>query len=98
ETIRTQVVRWSMEGDILVLRLASFTGPASAAMEKAITEATATRPPRGFVLDLRGNGGGLFRQAVRTADAFLSEGDIVSLRDRAANRRTWHADAAELLA
>ena len=99
ETIRTQAVRWSMEGEVLVLRLASFTGPASAAMEKAIADATAVRQPRGVVLDMRGNGGGLFRQAVLTADAFLGEGEIVSLRGRtAANRRSWQADSVELLA
>ena len=39
------------------------------------------REPRGVVLDLRGNPGGLFRQAVLTADAFLSE-----WRDRFAAR------------
>jgi carboxyl-terminal processing protease len=99
ETIRTQAVRWTMENEVLVLRLASFTGSAAAAMEKAIGEATAVRQPRGVVLDMRGNPGGLFRQAVLTADAFLAEGDIVSLRGRAnGNRRTWQADAAELLA
>ena len=43
ETIRTQALRWSMEGDVLVLRLASFTGSVTAAMEKAIAEATAMR-------------------------------------------------------
>jgi len=99
ETIRTQVLRWSMEGDVLVLRLARFSGSVSAAMEKAIAEASATRQPRAVVLDLRGNPGGVFRQAVATADAFLGEGEIVSLSGRnPANRRTWHADAAELLA
>lgn len=99
ETIRTQALRWSMEGEVLVLRLASFTGSVSAAMEKAIAEATVTRQPRGVVLDMRGNGGGLFRQAVLTADAFLGEGVIVSLRGRTASeQRTWQADAAELLA
>ncbi len=87
-----------MEGDVLVLRLASFTSSVSAAMEKAIAEATATRQPRGIVLDMRGNPGGVFRQAVATADAFLGEGEIVSLRGRAAKRRTWQADPVELLA
>ena len=98
ETIRTQALRWSMEGEVLVLRLASFMGPVSAATEKAIAEATAIRQPRGVVLDMRGNGGGLFRQAVMMADIFLGEGEIVSLRGRSANRRTWQADPVELLA
>jgi carboxyl-terminal processing protease len=99
ETIRTQVLRSSMEGEVLVLRLASFTGLVAAAVEKAIADATAERQPRGVVLDLRGNPGGLLRQAVRTADFFLSEGEIVSLQGRtAASRRFWQADPAELLA
>lgn len=97
EIIRTEALRWSMEGEVLILRLARFTGSVSAAMQKAIAEATAIRQPRGVVLDMRGNGGGLFRQAVMTADAFLGEGEIVSLRGRAASRRTWQADPGELL-
>jgi carboxyl-terminal processing protease len=99
ETIRSQVLRWSMEGDVLVLRLTSFLGPVSTALEKAIAEATAARTPRGIVLDLRGNGGGALRQALLTADAFLGEGEIVSLHgSTATSRRTWQADAAEVLA
>ncbi|MGZ8212830.1 MAG: S41 family peptidase [Burkholderiales bacterium] len=99
ETIRIQALRWSMEGDVLVLRLASFTASVPAMLEKAIAEATAIASPRAVVLDMRGNGGGLFRQAVVTADAFLSEGDIVSLRGRTpGNRRSWQADAIEQLA
>src|SRR4029078_11796771 len=54
--------------------------------------------PRGIVLDLRGNPGGLLRQAVATADAFLGAGDIVSLQGRTTTRSTWQADAAAVLA
>jgi carboxyl-terminal processing protease len=99
ESIGTQVLRSSMEGDVLVIRLSRFAAGASAAMEKIVAEASAARQPRGIVLDLRGNPGGIFRQAVVMADAFLGEGEIVSLRGRAAsNRRSWQADPAELLA
>jgi carboxyl-terminal processing protease len=99
ETIRTQAVRWRMEGEVLVLRLATFTRGVASVMERAIAEATATATPRAIVLDLRGNGGGLIRQAILTADAFLSEGEIVSLRGRiAASQRSWQANPAQLLA
>ena len=99
ETIRRQVLRWSMEGDVLVLRLASFTGTVTAMLEAALDEATATANPRGIVLDMRGNGGGMLRQAVTTADTFLSEGTIVSLRGRTpSNQRSWQADSLERLA
>lgn len=99
DTIRRQVVRWSMEGDVLVLRLATFSGPAFASLEKAIAEATAQAAPAAVVLDLRGNPGGLLQEAVRVADAFLGQGEIVSLRGSTPGRqRAWQADAGELLA
>jgi len=88
-----------MEGDVLVLRLRTFSGSVAAAVEQAIGEATAGNTPKAVVLDMRGNPGGLLREAVTIADAFLSSGDIVTLRGRtASNQRMWKADAAELLA
>lgn len=98
DTIR-QPLRWSMEGEVLVVRLASFSNAAAASMAQAIADATAVRQPRAVVLDLRGNPGGLLREAVRVADAFLREGEIVSLRGSTpARQRAWQADADELLA
>jgi carboxyl-terminal processing protease len=98
ETIRTQALRSSMEGDVLVLRVSSFTGSVAANLEKAIAETTASVTPRAVILDMRGNGGGLLREAVVIADVFLAEGTIVSLRGRTpGNQRSWHADPAEYL-
>ena len=99
DTIRRQLLRWRMEGDTLVLGLSSFSGPVAAALADAVAQATATRQPQAVVLDLRGNPGGLIREAVRVADAFLSQGEIASMRGRTpGNERTWQADSAELLA
>ena len=98
DTIRRQLLRWSMEGEVLVLRLASFSGAAAASLVQAIADATAESRPRAVVLDLRGNPGGLLREAVRVADAFLSRGEIASLRGSTpARQRAWQADADELL-
>jgi carboxyl-terminal processing protease len=98
ETIRTQALRWSMEEDVLVLRLMRFTSSVGAIIEKAISDSTAVRMPSAVILDMRGNPGGLLNQAVITADIFLSQGEIVSLRGRTAgNRRSWQADPAEQL-
>jgi carboxyl-terminal processing protease len=99
ETIRRQAVLWHMEGDVLVLRLSGFSSAVTGTLRQAIEQATAAGAPRGFVLDLRGNPGGLLNEAVRTADTFLSKGDIVSLRGRTpGNQRSWQADPEELLA
>jgi carboxyl-terminal processing protease len=52
------------------------------------------------VLDMRGNPGGLLREAIRVADTFLAQGEIVS--ERGSNHperyRTWSADEVELAA
>jgi carboxyl-terminal processing protease len=98
EAIRREVLRTRMEDDVLVLRLGGFTDAVSASLEQAVVRAAAERSPRAVVLDLRGNPGGLFREAVRISDAFLGAGDIVSLRGNTPGRdRTWQADANELL-
>ncbi|MBA2961128.1 MULTISPECIES: S41 family peptidase [Ramlibacter] len=98
DTIRRELLRWSMEQDVLVLRLSSFSGSASGAVAQAVAEASASRTPRAVVLDLRGNPGGLLREGIRVADAFLSQGDIVSLRGSGSVlQRTWQADPDELL-
>ncbi|MES2972200.1 MAG: S41 family peptidase [Pseudomonadota bacterium] len=101
DTIRRQVLRWSMEGNVLVLRLGAFSGPVSASLAQAIAEASGEAGgvrPQAVVLDMRGNPGGLLHEAVRVADTFLGKGDIVSLRGGSTSRqRAWQADAAELL-
>jgi carboxyl-terminal processing protease len=98
DTIHRPLLKWRMEGDALVLRLSSFSGPVSAALSQGVAEALAAHAPRGVVLDLRGNPGGLLWEAIQVADAFLPHGEIASMRGRTlSTQRTWTADAAELL-
>ena len=99
DTIRRQAVRWTLEDKVLVVRLSTFSAPVTAALTQAIAQASAQLAPEAVVLDLRGNTGGLLREAVTTADTFLAQGDIVSLKSRAgAPQRSWKADANEWLA
>lgn len=46
---------------------------------------------RGLILDLRFNPGGLLSAAVDVSDMFISQGRIVSTRDRNGRERTWEA-------
>ena len=85
DVIAQRVVRYTMEGDVAVLRLARFTEQAYPGIQKAIKDIYEERKgvaPRGIVLDLRNNPGGLVDQAVYVSDAFLKQGAVVLTRGR----------------
>ncbi len=85
DTISMRAVRWSLEGDVAVLRLARFSEQAYVGLEKAIQDIYKERadvPPKGIILDLRNNPGGLVDQSVYVADAFLNRGAVVLTRGR----------------
>ncbi|WP_332694215.1 S41 family peptidase [Devosia sp.] len=92
--IAMRAVRWSMEGgqtegegDVAVLRLSRFSEQAFVGIEKAIQDIYAQREdvaPKGIILDLRNNPGGLVDQSVYVADAFLKQGAVVLTRGRIA--------------
>lgn len=63
--------------DILWLRLSGFSNATDAQLIAVLEEAHRSGPPRGVVLDLRGNRGGVLTQAVAVADIFLGGGEIV---------------------
>jgi carboxyl-terminal processing protease len=52
---------------------------------------------RGLILDLRNNPGGLLSQAIEVADLFLTEGKIVTTKDRRGGERTSKAKSAETM-
>jgi carboxyl-terminal processing protease len=85
EVIQQRSVTSRIEpGDIGYIRVSSFNDRTTLLLEEAIDQinrATNGRP-RGIVLDLRNNGGGLLDQAVSVADKFLPGGEIVSTRGR----------------
>jgi carboxyl-terminal processing protease len=85
-------------GTILVLRVTHFDRSTAGRLAAAIGEAlAATRKPQGIVLDLRGNRGGLLRQAVQASDVLLPAGvvAITAGRDPQASR-IWQSAAGEL--
>lgn len=62
------------------------------ALKQAAKDAAEQGGLKGIVLDLRNNPGGLLDQAVSVSDAFLSDGDIVSIKGRDdSNQRTYVA-------
>lgn len=69
------------------ITLSAFTQGAHEQLAGAIGEAR-ERGAEGIVLDLRGNGGGLVKEAQRVASEFVEDGEIVTTRGRSvADRR-----------
>jgi carboxyl-terminal processing protease len=73
-----------------VVKLASFSTGAHAEVRAAINRLR-RRGAQGIVLDLRGNGGGLLREAVLVSSQFIEDGKIVSVRGRSRANRTEDA-------
>ncbi|MDW8444001.1 MAG: S41 family peptidase [Acetobacteraceae bacterium] len=84
----TVFVLW--HGTIPVLRVSGFNRLTDRRLARAVVEVAHRDPaPPGLVLDLRGNRGGLLRQAIAAADLFLSDGVIAEARGR-------HPDASRV--
>jgi carboxyl-terminal processing protease len=82
--IELKAVKWDVKDNVGILNVNTFsrtttdeTLAAIAAIEKKLG-----RPPLGYIVDLRSNGGGLLDQAVGVSDVFLERGEIVSQRGR----------------
>ncbi len=74
-----------------VVKLASFSTGAHGEVRAAI-QRLRRRGAEGFVLDLRGNGGGLLQEAVLVSSQFIENGEIVSIRGRTRANRTENAE------
>jgi len=67
----------SRVGELLLVRVSSFANDTGARLAHEIAlGVAATPPPRGLVLDLRDNRGGLLRQAVAAADTLIPNGTV----------------------
>lgn len=71
-----------LDGNIGYLKITEFMDKNTAEDVKSALVELQNKKITGLILDLRDNPGGLFSQAVRVADEFLSSGVIVSVRGR----------------
>ncbi|MFC7552045.1 S41 family peptidase [Pseudoroseomonas wenyumeiae] len=93
-----RTLRAERQDGILWLRLTAFSSHTTEALSELLNEAFAEpQPPRGVVLDLRGNRGGVLSQAMSVADAFLMDGPIASSLGRHPDSvRVWNAAGTDL--
>ncbi len=97
ETIIQKAVKWEVQDGIGILNINTFSATTASDMRAGIAEIEKQvgGKPKGYVIDLRGNGGGLLNQAIEVSDAFLTHGEIVSQRGREkSDIERWYAESA----
>jgi carboxyl-terminal processing protease len=94
ETVSTQ----PLPGNIISLKISGFNKGTADQFAAALVAALATQPDAaGVVIDLRGNRGGVLRQAVLVADSLLPTGNIVAASGRDPDAdQAFRAEGADL--
>lgn len=84
--------------DVLLLRVTGFSKTTASHIALSVQDSLAEpHPVGGIVLDLRENRGGLLRQAVTAADAFLPAGLVATTIGRDPDSmNVWHSTEGEL--
>ncbi|MFN2461682.1 MAG: S41 family peptidase [Candidatus Velthaea sp.] len=93
--IHVPSVRAKMEDGVDYVRLADF-GQTSADEVRAAMLDGKRHNARGYILDLRNNGGGLLDAAVDISSLFIAQGTIVSTVDRAGNKKSKSASGGAI--
>ena len=97
--IKLTAAKVRTENDIIIMRVTTFNEQTipnlDNGIEKAIEKLGETEP-KGFVLDLRNNPGGLLSVAISVTDLFLDQGEIVSTRDREGKGERYKASKGDI--
>ncbi len=102
DIIKTDPIKFKLKGkekDVGYVRLATFNENSFQSL-KDIVQKTLSKNPKilGFVLDLRNNTGGLLDEAVKISDAFLEQGEIVSVIGRQkSDNRVFFATGGDII-
>ncbi len=97
--VQVRAVRWRTFERIGYVRVSRFSERLEGGIKRAFSDIRAKlgREPRGIILDLRNNPGGLLDQSILLSDAFLNHGEIVSLRGRLDNsQRSFFAERGDM--
>ncbi len=90
EIIHVPTVRAKMEDGYDYIRLSDFGTTSAAEVKHALLQGKAHHA-KGYILDLRNNGGGLVDAAVHISSLFIPQGTIVSTIDRNGNKDVQEA-------
>ena len=79
------------DNGVAYLMLSGFTRDVARDMKEKLVEMKKNHALKGFVLDLRGNGGGLMNEAVDIVNLFVPKGKpVVFMKGKAANANSVH--------
>ncbi len=84
------------ERRLAYVRIDQFTPSVAKEFRGALRATLAKAEPKGLIIDLRDNPGGLMDQAIEIVDLFLESGTIVSTRGRAGAGEVYKATAGSL--
>ena len=98
EIIEIQSVKTDLlKNNIGYIRLTSFNDNSAEQIKNKIKDLEKNQKVTAYILDLRNNPGGLLSQAIKIADFFLDNGEIVSTKSRkASENRRWFAKQGDL--
>ena len=97
--IKLTAAKVRIDNDVVIARVTTFneqTIPNLVDGMKVTMEKTGVTEPKGFVLDLRNNPGGLLSVAISVTDLFLDQGEIVSTRDREGKGERYKASKGDI--
>ena len=82
--IEVEAVKYHRQQDVGYIRIPAFNEHTDSGLQAAITALKKQIGPKlkGYVIDLRDDGGGVLDQAIAVSDDFLDSGEIVSTRGR----------------
>jgi len=81
DTIVIEAIEWEMKDDVAVITISQFGTDSVAEFHEAVEEIL-LQNPRGVIVDLRNNGGGLLDACLKIATEFFDEKVIVKTRGR----------------
>ena len=99
DVIKLTAAKVRKENDVVVMRVTTFNKQTTPNLKEGvdkILKEMGNRSPKGFILDLRNNPGGLLSEAISVTDLFLEKGEIVSTRNRAGKGDRYKASKGDL--
>lgn len=100
ENVKIENIPYSgmLNDQVGYVKLSGFTQNAAGEVKKAFTELKEKNQMKGFILDLRGNGGGLLNEAVDIVNLFVDKGElVVSTKGKEVSRNKSYETTAKPL-